>query len=55
MSETGGTLAKKKNPEPPPSQGHRDFAKAVGIGRATIYKLIPEGRSAPSKSLDPSL
>ena len=45
-----GTLA-KKNPEPPPALAYRinDFAKAVGIGRTTIYKLIAEGKIRPIK------
>jgi excisionase family DNA binding protein len=45
-----GTLT-KKNPEPPPALAYRinDFAKAVGIGRTTIYKLIAEGKIRPIK------
>ena len=57
MPEASGTLAKKTNPEPPPTQAYRinDFAKTVGIGRTTIYKLTADGKSAPSRSLDASL
>jgi excisionase family DNA binding protein len=47
-----GILA-KKNPEPPPALALayriNDFAKAVGIGRTTIYKLIAEGKIRPIK------
>jgi excisionase family DNA binding protein len=51
MSEGSGTLA-KKNPEPPPAQGYliNNLAKAVGIGRTTIYKLIAEGKIRPVKT-----
>ena len=44
------TLA-ERHPEPPPALAYRinDFAKAVGIGRTTIYKLIAEGKVRPIK------
>jgi excisionase family DNA binding protein len=51
VSEGGGTLAKNKNSEPPPALAYRinDCAKAVGVGRTTIYKLIAEGKIRPIK------
>lgn len=50
-SESNRVLAKNKKPEPPPALAYRinDLAKAVGIGRTTIYKLIAEGKIRPIK------